>query len=190
MAVTEDQKQKVKELLSEGRKIEAIKWLRETFSIGLKEAKILAEHIEEEMHPSEFKSPSFTPNARRDKMGKRITAVFAIIGLIMMGFAIVDASIDSKLASTGIETKGKVIDNPAQPVIEYSVNDSIYYYYSTTSSSPPSYYIGEEVDLFINPDNPSHVLVNTFTDRWLLEAILGGMGLIFTLVGLSVNKLS
>ncbi|MEQ8925610.1 MAG: DUF3592 domain-containing protein [Fulvivirga sp.] len=190
MAVTEDQKQKVKELLTEGRKIEAIKWLRETFNIGLKEAKILAEHVAAEMDPSEFKSPSFTPKTRKDRMGKRIGGIFAVIGLIMLGFAIVDASTDYKLAGNGIELNGKVISNPAQPVFEYKVNESIYHYYSITSSSPPSYYVGEVVTLYVDPENPTRVLVNTFTDRWLLEAILGGMGLIFTLVGLTVNRVS
>ncbi|HEX5167615.1 MAG TPA: DUF3592 domain-containing protein [Cyclobacteriaceae bacterium] len=62
------------------------------------------------------------------------------------------------------------------PVVSYFWKEEERTYRSTTYSYPPAYDIGEEVELFVNRDEPEKVYLNTFSDRWLTVAILAGIG--------------
>jgi Protein of unknown function (DUF3592) len=55
-------------------------------------------------------------------------------------------------------------------------------YKSNFYSSPPLYQIGEVVPLYYNPDNPSTVRTDSFTDNWVLPIAftLGGLLLMGT----------
>lgn len=187
MAVSDQQKNEVKRLLSEGRKIEAIKYLRSEFSLDLKKAKSLADHIEDEMVPSEFKKPSLRSSRSQGKnTGKLIRGIFFVIGLIFLSIALINFLDNQDQIAGSEQVIGKVIDSPSQPTIEYIYNDTSYYYYSSVSSSPPSYYLGEEVEVFVNPNSPENAIINTITERWFLIIFMGGMGSVFALVGFAV----
>jgi hypothetical protein len=41
--------------------------------------------------------------------------------------------------------------------------------------------MNEEVELYINSANPDSVIVNTFTDRWIVIVVFGSIGLVFLL---------
>ncbi|QLH34461.1 MAG: DUF3592 domain-containing protein [Cyclobacteriaceae bacterium] len=68
-------------------------------------------------------------------------------------------------------------------MIEYTWNGRLLTYQGDTFSNPPSVAIGEQVELFINPDNPKEVVVNLVFERYILVIIFGFMGFIFSLVG-------
>lgn len=56
---------------------------------------------------------------------------------------------------------------------------------SSSSSNPPSYSEGEKVQVLYNPAQSSDAKINTFLSIWGFSVILGSMGFIFFIVGLS-----
>ena len=41
------------------------------------------------------------------------------------------------------------------------------------------YYIGEQVNILVDPAAPSHVVIDTYMERWFLITLLGSMGTLF-----------
>lgn len=190
MAVSEDQKQKVKQLLIEGRKIEAIKYLRATFGLDLKAAKKLADHIADEMEPIHHQRPSLTSRSKKQGCrGKAIGVLFFGIGVIFLLLAIINIVLDVKQISESELVIGEVISNPSQPTIGYEFNGKKFSAISSVSSNPPSYHIGEEIEVYVHPDYPKDSIINTFTERWFLVVMFFGMGAVFSIVGLVTIKL-
>ena len=72
-------------------------------------------------------------------------------------------------------------DRSIAPVIEYEWKGTQKQHESNTYSSPPAYELGEEVELFVNLEDPNQASVNTFTDRWLLIIIFDSIGTVFLL---------
>ncbi|MFZ6010919.1 MAG: DUF3592 domain-containing protein, partial [Bacteroidota bacterium] len=54
-------------------------------------------------------------------------------------------------------------------------------YHSKVYSSPPDYQIGEELTIFVNQENPEEVIIDSFTDRWLIVTVIGCVGAFFIL---------
>ncbi|ELR72923.1 hypothetical protein C900_00884 [Fulvivirga imtechensis AK7] len=186
MQVTEEQKQHVRTLLVHGRKIEAIKYLRDHFDLSLRESKRLAELIDEDIADHEYVGPPPVFTRAGSKAGSVIGLVFGIIGAIMLSLIIYLFISHQKFLETAEPAIGVVVSNPSQPVIDYEYKGQMYSYYSTVSSNPPSYELGEQVEVFVNPDNPTDVIVNTFTERWFVITLIGGMGLLFFGIGMAV----
>lgn len=189
MVVSEQQKTEVKRLIAQGKKIEAIKYLRQEFNIDLKSAKTLADHIEDDLNPLEYSTTSINIKVIRAKASNLFGKIFLGIGFILLAVTMLLIFLDYDHEKTSIRTIGVVINNPSQPTFEYEFDGNKFYYYSTTSSNPPSYQLGEEVELLVDPSDPSNVIVNTITDRWLGIIVIAFIGSIFTIIGLSVNKL-
>ena len=190
MAVSHQQKNQVNRLLKEGRKIEAVKFLRNEFRISLKKAKILADAIEAEMESSDFEKPKITPAFKRsNKAGKAVGFIFFGIGLIFLAIAFVAFINNQKQIESSDLVIGVVVSNPSSPTIKYEYQGETYYYYSSTSSSPPNYYLGEEVEVYVDSEFPQDAIVNTVTERWFIIILMGGMGTVFSLVSLAVIRL-
>ena len=190
MAVSETQKQHVRQLLIEGRKIEAIQYLLQEFKLPLREGKKLVELIDKDIREEEYQYDRTKAMASGGKMvGCAVGSVFAFIGAIMLIATVVMFIGNQRVASHGVRVSGKVVSDPSQPVIEYEFQGEIHTHYSTVSSDPPSYHIGEEVSILVDPDDPSHVIVDTFMERWFLITLFGGLGMLFFLMGIGVIAL-
>ncbi|UII34008.1 DUF3592 domain-containing protein [Fulvivirga ulvae] len=183
MEVAEVQKQYIRGLLIKGRKIEAIKYLRTNFDLTLRDAKRLAELIDEDIADDEYIR---RPGPFSGGGVAILTIVFGLVGVIMLGVAIHLYTSNRSFVREAEQTVAIVVSNPSQPVFEYEINGQIYTYYSNVESDPPSYSMGEEVPIYVNPSNPNDVLINTFMDRWFLISLLGGMGVIFLGVSMLV----
>ncbi|MBL6447381.1 DUF3592 domain-containing protein [Fulvivirga sp. 29W222] len=183
MEVAEVQKQYIRELLIKGRKIEAIKYLRTNFDLTLKDAKRLAELIDEDIAEGEYIRK---PGPFRSGGVSALTYVFGLIGAIMLGIGVYLYLSHRNFVKEAEQTVAVVIHNPSQPVFEYKFEGQTYTYYSNIESQPPSYSVGEEVWVYVNPDDPHDVLINTFMDRWFVITLVGGMGVIFSSVSLLV----
>ena len=183
MEVAEVQKQYIRDLLIKGRKIEAIKYLRTNFDLTLKDAKRLAELIDEDIAEDEYLK---RPKRLGSGGGAVLTSVFGLIGAIMLGVAVYLYTLHKNFVKEAEHVIAVVVSNPSQPVFEYEFNGQTYTYYSNVESEPPSYSMGEEVQIYVNPSNPNDVLVNTFMDRWFVITLLGGMGVVFLGVSLLV----
>lgn len=57
---------------------------------------------------------------------------------------------------------------------------------SIVSSNPPQYKVGASVRVLHNPDRPHEARIRSFTSLWLLLVILGGLGVIFTGLGVGL----
>ncbi|MEQ8244618.1 DUF3592 domain-containing protein [Fulvivirga sp.] len=192
MAVTEKQKQEVRQLLIEGRKIEAIKYIRENFGLDLLQSKTLVEHVEADIEPWEFKNASRSAPAKPLKAGcagKGIAIIFGSIGAIMLSIAIYIYYTDAEQIERSELVIGTVVSNPSQPTIEYEYKGETYQYHSDVQSNPPSYDMGEEVEVYVDTDNPNNAIINTITERWFAIIILGIIGTVFTGVAALVARL-
>jgi ribosomal protein L7/L12 len=170
-------------LLMANKKIEAVKKVKTQLGIGLKEALDVVEEIERGVNP----------NYRSVKVNSRV-GVFQIVGLIF-GFVgalfVAVAGIvyynQSKTLENSEKTMGTVVDFRIQgsgssaPVIAYKWKNHEKLYYSNTYSTPAAYDMSEQVELFVNRDDPGDVVVDTFSDRWILIVIFGGLGSFFVL---------
>lgn len=115
--------------------------------------------------------------------------LFKVISLGFFGIALYFFIDDYQLISNGEEVVATVISNPSKPIFEYQIDGEDYNFETTVSSNPPSYYIGEEVSIYVNLDHSDEVLINTFTDRWLGIVILCCMGLAFLGIGVAMAKI-
>lgn len=189
MTISELQKEDVRNLIRQGRKIEAVKYLRDSFGLSLKHANQITDHISCELQDELIKSFTdytfHTETSQRRGLGvaRLISGIFAFIGIIFLGISLIVYENNSDFVDKAVKVKGVVINYPGRPLFEYEYQDQKYNYQTTASSNPPSYSIGEEVEIFINPAHPQEALVDNFSERWLLTTIFGCMGLLFFSIG-------
>ncbi len=74
-----------------------------------------------------------------------------------------------------------------RPVFEFEYDGQHYNIQSNTSSNPPAFEVGENVDLKINPDDPTDFYAPSDSTFTLVGLIFVGIGLIFTIVGLLIK---
>lgn len=196
MVLSPQQKEEIYNYIDQGRKIEAIKYLTDTFNLRLRDAKRLVEEIEKERTGNVTyikKGDNINKRVKgSDKTIKTVLIVFVLAGAIMTGFAIFFAMEVDKKVSEWVASNGTVTglqggsEGGSAPVITYEFENSVYNYQSSIYSNPPSYFVGEEVGIYINPEYPFEILINTFSEKWLLTMILGIMGVLFTGIPLIV----
>lgn len=175
-------KGQVTELLRQDKKIEAVKLVKTELDTGLKEALRMVEEVETEMNPG----LKFMKVRTRGRSDHRIFSwIFGGIGCLLLCIAGLIYYFQLQTIGKSVQGKGVVIElqrssKGTAPVIAYDWQGKEMLYYSGTYSSPSAYELDEEVDLFINSEDPTDVIVNTFTDRWLAVVIVGGIGIVFT----------
>lgn len=178
-------KNKVNGFLHQGKKIEAIKFVRETLNISLLEAKDVVELAEKELKTSGLYHP---PVASRISSPVLIFSVFAFIGIT---FLTVAAGLywkdyrntKNSISTPGVVTKLNYQGSGTAPVVEYVWQGEKRIYSGDVFSSPPSFEIGETVEMLVNADNPYVVVINQVTERYLLVIVFGFIGLVFAFIG-------
>jgi len=175
---------KVNGFLHQGKKIEAIKFVRETLSISLLEAKDVVELAEKELKASGLYHP---PTATRNSP-VFIFSIFAFIGVIFLAVATGIYWKDYKNTKNSISTPGVVTKlnyqgNGTAPVVEYMWQGEKRIYSGDVFSSPSAFEVGETVEMLVNVDNPYVVVINQVTERYLLVIVFGFMGVVFAFIG-------
>lgn len=123
------------------------------------------------------------------------------IGLLVgCGFAIWS---EIKFRRIAIETDGRVVDMIRstsrdrdgrtsvnyKPVFVYHLPDGKEIRVEGgVASNPPCCRVGDPVRVRYDPAHPARAAMTGFTDSWLVASILGGMGLIFTLIGITIVR--
>ena len=69
------------------------------------------------------------------------------------------------------------------PVVEYNYNGKMTSFRSNTGSDPASYSMGDNVDVYFNPDNLQDAQIKSFSSQWVAVIIVGSIGFVFTLIG-------
>ncbi|UII22195.1 DUF3592 domain-containing protein [Fulvivirga ligni] len=187
MRVTPDEKAHVRTLLVQGKKIEAIKFLRNNYNLSLRDAKEMADLIDEDIREDEY-------TYKRKKGAKKVISLahgclsvfFGIMGAGLLAVAIYIFMGQLSVIQEGEKVTGVVVSDPNQPVIEYTLNGQQHTHVSNISSEPPNYVIGEEVELFVSPSG--EVVINTFSERYLFICIIGFFALMLMAVGYGVYR--
>ncbi len=182
-------KTRVVDLLKQNKKIEAVKAVKEELNIRLKQALHYVEEVEKEVNPK-FKS------SQAAGCGPGVfILVFVVVGLIMMGTAGWIYTRKAQTIANGTPVQGTVVSfntnddgDALAPVVAYQWNGQEMQYHSSTYTNPPAYVMGEEVVLYIDPQDPGDVVIDSFSERWLAVVILGVMGFIFAVVGLIASR--
>ena len=79
----------------------------------------------------------------------------------------------------GTVTKNQFKNGMARPAISYSWEGKDLLYADNTYTNPPVFERGDKVELFVNPNDPSDVWINSFVNRFLAMTIVGGLALLF-----------
>ena len=193
MQISEDDKEWITNLLESGDKLGAVRYIQETLSLSADDALTLAEKLEEQTLIGVTAKLEEGPNPARI-----VGVVFSILGFILLSLSFIFGYMDYKFASIAIPVTGKVsrieTRQPSNgtpmyaPVITYVIDGTARDYASPVSSSGISYQVGEEVELLIDPNDPSEVTLNSFFDRWFLVSLLGGLGFVFSVIGFVVRR--
>jgi len=123
--------------------------------------------------------------------------LFLVIGIFIMTAAVYLVISGYQFEQRSVIVQGKMIeyeiytdreDNGASttmytPVFQYEYKGETYTHKSKSSSSSQDYIIDEPVDIFVNPDDPSDILIDSFWEKWMLPILLGFMGAVFTTMG-------
>ena len=189
MEISPELKEQILSLIKAGRKIEAIKVIREEFSLPLQEAKLFAEQLEETIPPDQRTYPKV-----RSGSGSWVLKVFYYLGGLMMATALIWSWNTWSKLQKGVPVPGIVIDfeynesETARPVITYTYEDYDFTITGDVGSSPPAYEIGEEVEIYVIDGDPRNYLIGSITELWLGSIIVGVIGLSFLLVGMSSRR--
>ncbi|MDD5251573.1 MAG: DUF3592 domain-containing protein [Patescibacteria group bacterium] len=135
------------------------------------------------------------PNYQNKPTPLWLAIIFALIGLTMAGFGAKMAVDTRQFLAVASRTTGEVVDveesqsddsTTYHPVVEYSRPDGqMKRFRSSTGSNPPSHSIGDQVTVLYDVVSDRED-IDAFSDLWLGPIILGGMGLLFALVGLAL----
>lgn len=110
--------------------------------------------------------------------------VFGGVGFLLLIIAAVIFYNGQQAAAQFTRVEGVVVKNQfnngmARPVIRYSWQGNEFTYADNTYTNPPAYERGEKVELFVNPNDPHDVWINSFMGRYFVVTLVGGIGLVF-----------
>lgn len=123
------------------------------------------------------------------------TAIFLTVGLGLLSGGIYSFMSTREFLGNAVSADGVVIDLEER----WDSDDSSYTYYprvrfetetgqpyeftGDVGSSPASFDVGEGVRVLFDPADPSSARIDSFMQLWFVSVILGGMGLVFSIVG-------
>jgi hypothetical protein len=109
---------------------------------------------------------------------------FGGVGFTLLTIAVIIFYFGQKAGDQYTKVEGTVVRNQfngsmARPVIRYQWQGEELLFADNTYTNPPAYERGEKVELFVNPDDPRDVWINSFMGRWFAMTVVGGIGLVF-----------
>lgn len=192
-------KEELSNLVFAGKKEEALKLIQDKYGASRNEAeKLLHLAVKESVSPQKFFSVLKNQSDRltdgkgcRQTIFKFIAITFGFIGIPPLLIAIFIYFYYNKQIENSTLVMGTVAElkpyteygEPTDytPIIEYEVAGKPYAIEAPVFSDTPEFSVGEQVELFVEIDNPESVLINTFTQRWFMIILIGSIGGVFTL---------
>lgn len=191
------QKEELKKLIRSGNRIEAVKYARETFNVSLQNAVRLVNSVDQELNPGKkINLNSFSQDGRITKI---VSYVFGGLGALFLGISILLFYFDQRAINTYIKTSGIVVANRVDmdsdsegyayaPEVAFQWEGTEKIYQSSTYTNPPSIEVGASVNLYVNPNDPSDVIIDSFGQRFVAILVFGGLGAAFLGVLVLTNK--
>lgn len=187
----------IAQLLSQGQKLEAVKYVRHTMNLGLRESLVMVENVAKETDP-QYRSVIIPGVAGcLHAMAKGLGVFLAIVSFFFLAAGGIIFYFQSQGIHASERVSGKVMEmkymstGESAPVIAYEWNGKHLSYASNTYSSPPDYAVGETVSLFVNRSDEKDVIIDTFVERYALIvglSITGGFLGIISIVFLYFGR--
>ncbi|MBX2962756.1 MAG: DUF3592 domain-containing protein [Cyclobacteriaceae bacterium] len=205
MSINQEVKQQVIALLQRGQRVRAKELLQDKFQVASDDAEKLVQAIELEHPRAKTVPPHIAEQMTLVKsqaggcivLGLRTLMVFFFIFTfafyaIAIGLLVYfNNYIGNPESITGTVVSVKENDSGSQaPVVEYTWNNEVKRYESTMYSSPPDYSVGDQVALLVNPENPDEAVIDSFTERYMLSTVFGGVGTFFLIFSIGLLVIS
>lgn len=110
----------------------------------------------------------------------------AIFIFAIFAYGLFDGYQSWQLYSEGERITGVVVDfitttgedniDAYKPVVQYLVDGQTFSFQGSTATRPPAYNIGEEVEILYAIEQPEKARIYSFSDMWLMPAILIPLG--------------
>ena len=130
-------------------------------------------------------------------MPKIIKYIFSAIGLSLLVGCFFLYKSTHDFIKRSVQTSGEVTDYKIEtdsdgsetyyPIVQFKTSQGeLIEFTSRYGGKPPAFSTGEVVSVLYDPTAPEKARINTFFSLWLGAMIVGGLGIIFTLVGLGM----
>ncbi|MCM2371699.1 DUF3592 domain-containing protein [Aporhodopirellula aestuarii] len=192
-------------------KIEAVKYVRETFGLSLMESKEFVEKNVDGASPwtsrlpvrgtdRDVRAPQFAvpPHETSEPESgswqpSRFLAIqtlfWWVLAAVAFGGAYWNWSTQENFIERAETVTAEVVSMHSSqgrglcPVFAYRFGGENRQWNSPISVNPPLYAVGDTVDVFVDPESPGSVLVNDITHRWFLIAVAICFGTAFSFAG-------
>ncbi len=174
----------VTQLLHQNKRLEAVQLVRVKQKSSLKEALDFVQAVQKEIDPSFV--PVDLQNGCSGNVFRLVSVIFGVVGIIFMAITVTLYVSQEKTIENSERIEAVVTelnykeDGMASPIISYTWQGVPYTHHSNFSSNPPTYDAGEQVFIFVNRDDPKDIVIDSFSDRWLIILILGIFAVVFT----------
>lgn len=74
------------------------------------------------------------------------------------------------------------------PVFKYVLFGKNYTQRSSVGTNPPTFNIGEKTHLYIDPEDPSSFISNSYFDKWGITSILGLLSFVFIMISYFIGR--
>jgi hypothetical protein len=117
-------------------------------------------------------------------------SIFAGLGGLFVAAALAVAVISAGFFADAAHATGRVValrqsnDGGAAPVVAYTAADGRERIYQSSTYSTPSYQVGDIVDIAYDPAEPDSAAIDSWTSRWLMPTIFGGVGSVHFSLGM------
>lgn len=129
-----------------------------------------------------------------------IGIVFAVVGVVLLAIGVKIYLSTKKFLATAVGAQGTVIEMVERtrrdregdvstmwaPKVRFEVAGKPIEFESSIGASPPRYKEGQTIDVKYDPQDPNNAKVASGSSYWTGPIILGGLGVIFTIVGLAM----
>lgn len=124
--------------------------------------------------------------------------IFLVVGFLLFVITGIFCYDIKKFEETAVKTSGRVVDllekrrsgnrsATYSPVVIYEDDRGMQHrYIPSFSSNPPAYDIGESIEIHYDPRNPGDAKIAGWKG-YIGALITGGLGLIFSLIGISYH---
>jgi hypothetical protein len=104
---------------------------------------------------------------------------FTLLSVAAILFYFGQVAEDQYTKVEGVVIRNQFNGGMARPVIRYQFEGQELVFADNTYTNPPAYERGEKVELFVNPNDPHDVWINSFMGRYFVMTLLAGIGLVF-----------
>jgi Protein of unknown function (DUF3592) len=133
----------------------------------------------------------------RGRLFAIVGGIFGLVGVVLLGVAIVLAVSTASFQASAERTDGTVValtertstsssggsSTAWYPTVEYTVDGKRYSFDSPVGAYPPAYAEGDTVAVAYDPADPADAQIDSFWSAYLAPVIVGGLGIVFTPLG-------